>query len=179
MLLARAAGEAAGGGREAALAFMRRELFEPLGIRSAVPEFDAAGSFLGGGFVWMTARDWARFGLLYLRDGVWGAEGNGASVRRILPEGWVDFSRSAAPAPNNTTFGAHLWRNVAPAPDQFPRLLPDGPDSVFSAQGAYGQLVVMVPTHDLVIVRLGELDGYDFTALTPLLAEILASFPPL
>ena len=63
------------------LAFIHAELFDPLGMRSAVPEFDAAGTFLGGAFVWANARDWARFGLLFLRDGVWdGARG--------LPAGW-------------------------------------------------------------------------------------------
>lgn len=174
MLVASIVGRAAGGERAATLAFMRRELFDPLGMHSAVPEFDAAGTFLGGGFVWMTARDWARFGMLYLRDGRWGS---GAQARRILPEGWVDFSRTRAPAPDNTQFGAYFWRNVEPAGGQFTRLAPGSPESLFMAEGAYGQLVVMSPTRDLVIVRLGDLRTFDFVPLAPLVDEIVASFP--
>src|SRR5262249_36762750 len=64
-------GRAVGGGRDGMLTFMRGELFEPIGMRSVIPEFDSAGTFEGGMFVHATARDYARFGLLYLRDGVW------------------------------------------------------------------------------------------------------------
>ena len=80
------------------------ELFGPLGMTSADPRFDAAGTFIGSSFLYCTARDFARFGQLYLGDGVW--EG-----RRILPEGWVDFARTPAPAPVDEEFGygAHWW----------------------------------------------------------------------
>ena len=74
------------GDRATYLAFPRRALFDPLGMSSAVLETDAAGTFIGSSYVYATARDWARFGMLYLRDGIW----NGA---RILPPGWVDISR--------------------------------------------------------------------------------------
>ena len=80
-----------GGGREGVRAFLERELIAPLGASSLVVEFDPAGTPLGGGYVWASARDWARLGLLYLRDGVWAG-------RRILPEGWVEFTRTVAPA---------------------------------------------------------------------------------
>jgi CubicO group peptidase (beta-lactamase class C family) len=70
---------------------MNDELFGPIGMSSARAEFDRAGTFVGSAWVYATARDWARFGLLYLRGGVWGG-------RRILPEGWVDFARAKTTA---------------------------------------------------------------------------------
>jgi CubicO group peptidase (beta-lactamase class C family) len=160
-----------GSTRDAMLDFMRRELFEPLGMRSAEPEFDAAGGFQGGAFVWATARDWARFGTLYLRDGVWDG-------RRILPDGWVDYTRTPAPAPNNGTHGAHFWLNREPREGQF-RIAPGAPSSAFAACGAYGQYVLMVPTRDLVVVRLGQMHAHSFDDLGRQLAAVVAAFPPL
>lgn len=139
-IVARIAGQAVGGGAGAFKTFMRRELFEPLGMKSAVPEFDAAGTFIGSSFCNATARDFARFGLLYLRDGVW----EGA---RILPEGWVDYTRTITPQPPDADtplgYGAHWWLGLA------------GPHS-FSANGYEGQYTVVVPELDLVLVRHGK-----------------------
>jgi CubicO group peptidase (beta-lactamase class C family) len=170
MILAGIAGRTVGGGRDGLVAFMRAELFGPLGMRSAVPEFDPTGTFLGGAFMWASAHDWARFGLLYLRDGVW--EG-----RRVLPEGWVDYSRTPAPAPNNGVHGAHLWVNETPKEGQF-QPLPGLPSSVFSMAGNAGQFVVMVPTRDLVIVRLGEMQASTWRDASGILAAIGSAFPP-
>ena len=119
-------------------AFMRARLFEPLGITSAVPNFDAAGTFIGSSFCFCTARDFARFGLLYLRDGVW--EG-----RRLLPEGWVDYARTETRAQPNDDgpYGAHWWLGLG------------GPGS-FSANGFAGQYIVVVPDLDMVVVRNGD-----------------------
>ena len=104
-----------GGGRDGMLAFMHAKLFDPLGMRSAVPEFDKAGNFLGGAFVWASARDWARFGLLFLRDGVW----EGA---RVLPAGWVDYVRTPAPAPaddrSDRARGARAGCGLRPLPSR-------------------------------------------------------------
>src|SRR5207302_9157881 len=75
-------------------AVLHDELFAPIGMTSAQPEFDSTGNFIGSALVYATARDWARFGLLYLRDGVWDG-------KRILPEGWVDFARTKTPADNS------------------------------------------------------------------------------
>jgi CubicO group peptidase (beta-lactamase class C family) len=148
--------------------WVARELAEPLGITSLVLESDRAGTPFGGAFVWATAPDWARVGLLYLRDGVW--EG-----RRILPPGWVDFSRTLAPAPNNGNYGAHLWVNAPPAPGQMP-LLRDGIDA-FEMNGNRGQLVVMVPSRDLVVVRLGEMHATDWPTLRAHVSELIEAFP--
>jgi CubicO group peptidase (beta-lactamase class C family) len=157
-----------GGTREAMLQFMHRELLDPIGMRSAVPEFDAGGTFMGGGFFWASARDYARFGLLYLRDGTW----NG---RQILADGWVDYSRTPAPAPNNATYGAHLWLNHDPKPDQF-KMVPGGPVSIFGPTGNDGQLILIVPTHDLIVVRLGEHHTATWKTVTGDAAAIIAAF---
>ncbi len=119
-------------------AFLRRRLLDPIGMRSAIPKFDAAGTFIGSSFCFCTARDFARFGLLYLRDGVWDGS-------RILPEGWVDHART--PTPNVPPeepmgYGGQWWLNLA------------GPGS-FSANGYDGQYIVIVPEKDLILVRHG------------------------
>ena len=168
MILADVVAQAAGG-REALLALIARELSGPLGIASLVPEFDAAGHFLGGGFVWASAPDWARIGLLFLRGGVWDGQ-------RVLPEGWVDFARTRAPATNNGVFGAHLWLNLEPAGDQF-KSMPGGPDSAFFISGANGQYVAMLPDRDLLVVRLGELQSMGWGDLGRGVAAVAAAFP--
>jgi CubicO group peptidase (beta-lactamase class C family) len=134
-LLARLVGETVGGGSEGMLAFMQRELFDPLGMKSASPTFDAAGHFIGSSHCACSARDFARFATLFLRDGVWEGE-------RILPEGWVDYSRTPSAA-SEGLYGAHFW--VIP-----------GSLGTFSCQGAWGQRILIVPRLDLVVVRLGQ-----------------------
>lgn len=139
---------------------LRDELFAPIGMTSAQPEFDRTGLFLGSALVYATARDWARFGLLYLRDGVW--EG-----RRVLPEGWVDFARTKTPAANSDVYGAGFW--VTPAVGRgrpYVAFAPDGPRDLFLAEGHEGQVVVIVPSKDLVLVRLGLFN--DFVGWGPL-----------
>jgi CubicO group peptidase (beta-lactamase class C family) len=152
------------------LAALREELFGPLGMRSAVPEFDAAGTFVGSAFVFATARDFARFGLLYLRDGVWDG-------KRILPEGWVDFARTRGPADNSGIYGAGFWLT----PDEHDsmhahELCPHAPHDLFMAQGHEGQLVAIVPSKDLVVVRLGLLDDRNFRALGRWLEDVINLF---
>ncbi len=118
--------------------YMREVLFEPLGMISARPRFDDAGTFIGSSFCFCTPRDFARFGLFYLRDGVW--EG-----KRILPEGWVDHARTPVPVPvdDDLDYGAHWWLGLG------------GPGS-FSCNGYQGQFIVNVPDLDLVLVRHGN-----------------------
>jgi hypothetical protein len=127
--------------------FPRRALFDRIGMTSAVLETDATGTFVGSSFMYATARDWARFGLLYLQDGVWSGE-------RILPEGWVDFSRSPAPAAPDGKFGAHFWLRI-PSEFRCGDNLPDLPADAFHAIGYGGQFVTVVPSRKLVLVRLG------------------------
>jgi CubicO group peptidase (beta-lactamase class C family) len=82
-------------------AFMWRELFDRIGMTTADPPFDAAGNFIGSRSCYCSARDCARFGYLYLRDGVWDGE-------RILPEGWVDYARTPSPQ-SRGIYGGHFW----------------------------------------------------------------------
>ena len=138
-IVSRCLSRAIGAEGEAMAAFMRERLFAPLGMTSAAPRIDAAGTFIGSSFCFCTARDFARFGLLYLRDGVW--EG-----RRLLPEGWVDYARTPTfQQPGGEVdgaYGAHWWLDRA------------GPGS-FSACGFEGQHIALCPDTDVVIVRLG------------------------
>jgi len=117
-----------------------------------------------------TARDWARFGYLYLRDGVWDGV-------RILPEGWVDFSRTPNPAENNHTFGAHFWINADPVEGEQWKPLPGGPATVFMAEGANFQMVAIAPTKDLVAVRLGLDQGTPFPQIKAPFGPLIAAFP--
>ena len=128
------------------LAFPRRALFDPLGMSSAVLETDAAGTFIGSSYMYATARDWARFGMLYLRDGVWDGT-------RILPAGWIDYTRTPAPADTARKYGAHFWLEI---PGEYGGADPRLPVQAFHAAGHEAQFLTIVPSRDVVIVRLGR-----------------------
>ena len=149
--------------------FTARELNRPLGMGSLVVEADRAGTPIAGAFVWASAQDWARLGLLYLRDGLW--EG-----RRILPPGWVDFTRTPAAAEDNGTYGAHFWINAEPRPGQHPVFAGRAFDS-FEMSGNAGQIVAIVPGRDLVVVRLGEMHAISWAELRGGLADLIETFP--
>lgn len=123
------------------LAFPRRALFDRLGMSSAVIEPDASGTLVCSSFMYATARDWARFGLLYLQDGVW--EG-----QRILPEGWVEYSRTPTELAPKKNYGAHFWlMNIS---------TPSGQNQILTAQGFQDQYIAIIPSHQIVIVHLGK-----------------------
>ena len=131
--------------------FPHEALFGPVGMRSAVMETDPSGTFVGSSFMYATARDWARFGQLYLQDGVW--TDAGGQTTRILPEGWV--ARSVAPTPTHPSqgYGFQWWLNAAT--DEAERALPGVPSDAYFASGHQGQIILVVPSRDAVIVRLG------------------------
>ncbi len=128
--------------------FPQRDLFDKIGIRDGLIETDPQGNFLGQGLAFMPARDWARLGNLYLEDGVWDGE-------RILPEGYVEYASTLAPtwvSDGRLQYGgAFFWVN-----GQGNQGLPE---SAFSMRGAGGQSTTIIPTHDLVVVRLGKYTG--------------------
>ncbi len=144
-IISRIIRHAVGGTDADYFAFPRRELFDKIGMRSAIIEPDPSGTFLGSSNMYATARDWARFGLLYLNDGVWEGE-------RILPEGWVDYTRTPTPqAPPDRPYGAQFWLNTGEKERWMPRL----PADLYSARGYEGQFVTIIPSRKMVVVRLG------------------------
>lgn len=128
--------------------WLQAQLFKPLGM-DARPEFDASGTFLGGSLVYASARDFARFGYLYLRDGLWNGE-------RLLPEGWVEFATTVHEGTDTNVYGAGWW--VTPPEGEtptHPQSAISAPHDAFHAGGNEGQTIWVVPSKDLVIVRLG------------------------
>jgi hypothetical protein len=167
ILLSRIIRDAVGGHAGDVVAFARKELFEPLGISTATIEFDAAGTPVGCTDVLASARDWARFGLLYLNDGV-------VNGHRILPEGWVKFS--AAPT-LDADYGAGFWTNRGSHGYAKDRIEAGMPEEAFYGSGNLGQRVVVIPSENLVIVRLGltHSDGFDMRGLLHLIADTSAA----
>jgi CubicO group peptidase (beta-lactamase class C family) len=129
------------------LSFPQRTLFDRLGIRTMVLETDPFGNFLTQGYELASGRDWARLGNLYLQDGVWNGE-------RLLPEGFVKFVSTLAPAwkaDGRPIYGGFFWLN---GDGTFPV-----PREAYYMSGAGGQTTLIVPSHDLVVVRLGHYKG--------------------
>jgi CubicO group peptidase (beta-lactamase class C family) len=118
--------------------FLHERLFDPIGMSSAEARFDDAGTWVASSYVYATARDFARFGLLYARDGVWDG-------KRLLPEGWVDDARQMRSVDEQTgrLYGSHWWG------------IPDS-GGAFYAQGYEGQSIIICPPLDLIVVRLGK-----------------------
>jgi CubicO group peptidase (beta-lactamase class C family) len=140
----------AGGDANSARRFIGRELFEPLGFEHATLEYDSAGVPLGTIHLWASARDWARFGLLYLRDGV--AE----SGQRILPEHWVDYSAQLTPqSADQYGYGAGFWTQRGNSAAARERIAAGMPADSFMALGSQGQYTIVIPSLDLVIVKIG------------------------
>lgn len=127
------------------LNYPRERLFNKLGMDSVVMEPDASGTYVGSSFMYATPRDWAKFGLLHLRDGVWNGE-------RVLPEGWVDYATTPADAAPEGSYGAQIWLNAG---EQGKRPYPNLPASMYYFSGFEGQNVLMFPEQDLIVVRMG------------------------
>lgn len=129
----------------------RAKLFTPIGMTSAVLEMDARGTFVGSSYLYATARDWARFGQFLLQDGVW----NG---RAILPPGFVAWMREAAPASNGKYGRGLLWLR-GPEGNLPPDIDPDAglglPEDTYWLEGHDGQSVAVIPSKQLVVVRMG------------------------
>src|ERR1700693_4768090 len=128
-------------------------------MTSADPEFDEAGTWVASSYLRATARDYARFGLLYLRDGMWDGT-------RILPQGWVDYARTwVSEDPGDASpYGAHWW---GVAGDHL---------GTFRASGYEGQSITVCPALDLVIVRLGKTPLEREPNLVPWRAAMVRAF---
>ncbi len=146
------------------LEYPRAALFDKLGMRSTIPGVDRFGDFVMSSQIYMNARDLGRFGLLYLNNGMWMGE-------RLLSEEWIDFVRTPAPASaeRDNFYGGQWW------------LVPDGRDDVpkdaYSTAGNRGQYTVVVPSHDLVIVRRGLDYGRQGFNRWDVTREVLKAFP--
>lgn len=154
--------------RKAVLDYLRTRFLDPAGMTSMVPEFDAAGTFIGSSMIHATARDWAKLGE-FLR--------HGGSVRgaQVIPRGWIEFM--TRPSPRNPGYGAQLWLN-RPQPDGSEVLFPGrAPESLFACIGHLGQYLLVSPDQKLTVVRLGHSEEEQRSAVRNHLAGILSLFP--
>ncbi len=169
LILSRIIRDAVGGRAGDVLQFARRELFDPLGMRNVTLPFDATGTPMGSSSMLAPARDWARFGLLYLNDGVVGGQ-------RILPEGWVRYSSSPTPGAW-IGYGAGFWTNLGSSEGADRRTRWGMPRASFFASGLLGQYVVVVPSERLVVARFGVTHGPrgDIEGASQLVANVIAA----
>jgi CubicO group peptidase (beta-lactamase class C family) len=149
-------------------AFPYEKLFYKIGMLNTVVESDASGTFVGSSYSFATARDWARFGQLYLQDGIWEGE-------RILPEGWVTYTTTPTTTAPLREYGAQWWLNVGAKQDASKCKYPKLPRDTFWADGFEEQYVMVVPSKKLVVVRLGV--SHHGFAMEDMMTEIITSLP--
>lgn len=144
-------------------------LFRPLGMRHAVVETDSDGYLVGSSFMHATAREWAKLGQLYLQDGVW-------NETRLLPKGWVEHATTPAPNAPNGIYGAHWWLKL-PDYSNDNQNSSDVPGDAYFALGHDGQSLSVIPSKDLVIVRLGLTRSHNAFDVRRFVGGIAALFP--
>lgn len=140
----------------------QRQLFDRIGSRDFVLEPDPWGNFILSGYEYGSAADWMRFGLLHLWDGVFAGE-------RVLPEGWSDFVSAPSPGAADDEYGGLWWLNAGGRH-------PDLPRDAYWAAGFMGQITMVIPSADAVVVRLGPSPGGFDAYLNETVAAILAAF---
>jgi len=158
MYIARRTVEAEG---EEWLTFPQEALFDRIGMRTMVLETDAWGDFLITGRDFGSTRDWARFGLLHLQDGMWEGE-------RILPTGWTDFVSNPAPGDPSRGYGGLFWLNRGGALDRVPR-------DAYWASGHMGQTTMIIPSREMVVSRHGPSAGRSQEYINRLIGKILVA----
>jgi CubicO group peptidase (beta-lactamase class C family) len=139
------------------LDFWYNSLLDKIGMNSALVETDMAGNFVGSSYGWATTRDWAKFGLLYFHKGNWNGE-------QLFDESWAKYV-STPTNTSNGNYGAQFWLNAG---GKFPNV----PKDMYYCSGYQGQMVAIFPSHDLVIVRMGLSEEFDFNGL---LSDIISS----
>lgn len=152
-------------------AFVEERLFRPAGIKSAILEFDGAGTQIGGSLIYMTLDDYGRWGQLMLR-------GQGVDGSQVIAPDWLAFM--TMPSPTNAEYGGQTWLNRPGGADGSPALFPNkAPATLFAAQGHLGQRVIVSPQQDLVLVRLGKTqDGSpEAKRLLTAMGDFVASVP--
>ena len=138
------------------LDFWYSALIDKIGMHSMLVEADLDGNYIGSSYAWANARDWAKFGLLYLHNGNWNGE-------QLFDPSWTKYVATPTPT-SNKQYGAQFWLNAGGA-------MPDCPRDIYYADGFQGQRVFIIPSHDMVIVRL----GYDHIDMNALVKEVIGS----
>jgi len=154
--------------RKAVADYLDARLFAPLGMTSVVPEFDRAGTLIGGSLIHATARDWAKLGELLRNKGSYRGE-------QLVPRAWVE--EMIEPSPKSPHYGLQTWLNRPTGEDRHP-LFPDrAPESAFSMIGHMGQYVFVSPTQKLTVVRLGHSNADERRAMLQQLADVVELYP--
>ncbi len=169
LILSQLIRDAVGGKPSDVLRFARDELFAPLGMRHVTIEFDGSGTPEGSSQMLASARDWARFGLLYLNDGAVGG-------KRILPAGWVKYSASPTRG-GFVGYGAGFWTNLGDSRGATYRTKHGWPRDAFFAKGSIGQYVIVMPSQRLVIARFGRTVNWplDADGVSQLVRDVIAA----
>ncbi len=141
------------------LDFWYAELIDKIGMSSMVVETDLSGNYVGSSYGWATPRDWAKFGLLYLNQGSWNGE-------QILKKSWIEYSKTPT-NDSNKGYGAHFWLNAG-------SVHPSAPIDMYSCNGYQGQRIFIIPSKEMVIVRMGLTINAEFD-FDLFLKEILTS----
>ncbi|WP_298762589.1 serine hydrolase [uncultured Polaribacter sp.] len=139
------------------LDFWYTNFIDKIGMNSMIVEADLAGNYVASSYAWATARDWAKFGLLYLNEGNWNGE-------QIFSKNWVDYVTTPTPT-SNGTYGAQFWLNTK-------KQFKDVPESMYFADGYQGQRVYILPDQDLVVVRFGLKNFDENRFLSGVLASV-------
>ncbi len=147
-ILSRLIFDANGGTLEKNTKFLRERLLDKLNMKTAILEPDSSGVIIGSSYMFASARDWARFGFLYLQDGIFNGE-------RILPEGWVTYSTSVTDNTPLGEYGAQIWLNRGNPKGSETRKFPKLPEDLYYFGGYNKQIVAIIPSKKMVIVRLG------------------------
>ena len=148
--------------------FPYEKLFYKIGMHRALLEPDASGTFVASSYGYGSARDWARFGLLFLNDGVWNGE-------RILPEGWVTYSTTPAASAPIGQYGAHWWLNAGAKDNLEQSYHPGLPQDEFGAEGFEEQFIYVMPSKKLIVVRMGiSHHGFDDVGLVQKITSALS-----
>ena len=155
--------------RKAVADYLEARLFAPLGMTSAVPEFDRAGTLIGGSLIHATARDWAKIGELLRNKGSYRGE-------QLVPRAWVE--QMVSPSPKSPQYGFQIWLNrPLPKGEAHPLLPERAPHSAFSLSGHMGQYVFVSPSQKLTVVRLGHSDAEERQAMLQQLADVMELYP--
>lgn len=161
-------GNSAEARRQAVSDYLHARLLDPLEMSSMVPEFDRAGTLVGGSLMHASARDWAKLGELLRRKGSHRGE-------QLVPRSWIDAM--VQPSPKSPHYGLQTWLNRPNGLDEHPLFPDSAPHSLFAMIGHMGQYVIVSPEQGLTVVRLGHSNAQEREAMLKQLAEIIELYP--